>query len=222
VGNDALKYDLKRRIHGFTQGDSLVATYFHKLRNLWQELDHYQNLQPMCAIDATQIKKMIEEERIYEFLCGLNSEYDPVRVHIFGKEPLPSLQEVFSYIQNEESRRSTMFHSSSQSQSALVRAAQCTPSNSSKFRDRDKTADATSDDKDKLFCDHCNRSRHTRGTCWKLHGRPARGRGGHIGGGFRPRAHHTSTVETTTPTLETSCSTIDTGGLSKDEVEALH
>jgi len=44
VGNAALKYDLKRRIHGLTQGDSLVASYFHKLRSLWQELDHYQNL----------------------------------------------------------------------------------------------------------------------------------------------------------------------------------
>jgi len=41
VGNAALKYDLKRQIHGLTQGDSLVATYFHKLRNLWQELDHH-------------------------------------------------------------------------------------------------------------------------------------------------------------------------------------
>jgi hypothetical protein len=70
---------LKRQIHGLTQGDSLVAPYFHKLRSLWQELDHYQNLQPMCAVDATQIKE-IEEERIYEFLGGLNSEYDSVRV----------------------------------------------------------------------------------------------------------------------------------------------
>jgi uncharacterized membrane protein len=90
VGNAALKYDLKRRIHSLTQGDWLVATYFYKLRSLWQELDHYQNLQPMCDTDAVQIT-MTEEERIYEFLGGLNSEYDPVRVQIFGKEPLPSL-----------------------------------------------------------------------------------------------------------------------------------
>jgi len=175
----------------------------------------------MCAVDAAQIKKMIEEERIYEFLDGLNSEYDPVRIQIFGKEPLPSLQEVFSYIQNEDSCCSTILHSSSQSQSDLVGATQRTPSNSSRFRDRDRTADATSDDKDKLFCDHCNRSRHTRETCWKLQGHPTRGRGGRTGGGFRPRAHHTSTVETTTPTLDTSSSTTDIGGLSKDEVESL-
>jgi hypothetical protein len=40
----------------------------------------------MCVIDAAQIKKMIEEH-IYEFLGGLNSEYDPVQVQIFWKEP---------------------------------------------------------------------------------------------------------------------------------------
>jgi hypothetical protein len=44
----------------------------------------------MCAADAVQIT-IIEEESIYEFLGGLNFEYDPVRVQIFGKEPLPSL-----------------------------------------------------------------------------------------------------------------------------------
>jgi hypothetical protein len=124
VGNAALKYDLKRWMHGLTQGDILVATYFHKLRSFWQELDHCQNLQPMCAVDAIQIKKMIEEECIFEFLGGLNSKYDPMCVQIFGNEPLPSLQEVFSYIQNKESRRSTMLHSSSQTQSALVGASQ--------------------------------------------------------------------------------------------------
>jgi hypothetical protein len=86
----------------------------------------------MCAVDAAQIKKTIEE-RIYEFLGGLNSEYDPVRVQIFGKETLPSLQEVFCYIQNEQSRRSTMLHSNSQSQSTLVGASQRTSSNSSRF-----------------------------------------------------------------------------------------
>jgi hypothetical protein len=172
VGNVALKYDLKRQIHSLTQGDWLVATYFHKLRSLWQELDHYQNLQPMCAANAVQIKKMIEEERIYEFLGGLNSEYDPMRVQIFGKEPLPSLQVVISYIQNEESRRSTMLHPSSQNQSTLVGTSQRTPSNNSRIRDRTRTTNATLDDRDKLFCDHCNRSRHTRETCWRLQSRP--------------------------------------------------
>jgi hypothetical protein len=208
VGNATLKYDLQCRIHGLTQGDWLVATYFHKLRSLWQELDHEQNLQSVCTADAIKIK-MIEEERIYEFLSGLNSEYDPVRVQIFGKEPLPSLQELFSYIQNEEGLRSTMLHPSSQTQSALVGTSQRTLRDNFKVRDSGKIANA------------CNRSQHTWKTCWRLLGRPTRDRGGRTSGGTMPRAHHTSTIEMTIPTLDTHPSTTDMEGLRKDEIEAL-
>jgi hypothetical protein len=87
-----------------------------------------------------------------------------------------------------------------------------------RVRDSVKIANTTSDDKDKLFCDHCNRSRHTRETCWRLQGcPPIRGRGGHTGGRTRPRANHTSTVEMVVPTPDTHPFAIDMGGLSKDE-----
>jgi hypothetical protein len=183
---------------------SLVATYFHKIHSLWQKLDHYQNLQPVSAADAVKIKKMIGEERAYEFLGKLNSEYDPVRVQIFGKEPLPSLQEVFSYIQNE-SRRSTMLHPNSQIQFALVGASQ--HASIGDFR--------IQDDKHKLFCDHCNRSQHTWGHP------PTRSHGGRTGGQIRPLANHTSIVEMVIPTPETYPSATDIVDLSKDKVEAL-
>jgi hypothetical protein len=139
-----------------------------------------------------------------------------VRVQIFGKEPLPSLQEVFSYVQNEESRRSTMLHPSSQTQSALVSAFPRTLKGDFRGREGGRVANATLDDNDKLFCDQCNRSRHTRETCWRLHGRPTRGRGGHTSGGTGPRANYTSAVETDVPTPDTHYSSFDTGGLSKE------
>ena len=91
-----------------------------------------------------------------------------------------------------------------------------------KSRDGGRFADATLDDKYKLFCDHYNRSQHTRETCWRLNGRPLnQGRGGRTGGGTRPRANHTSTIETDVPTLSPSPSSTDMGGLSKEKVEAL-
>ncbi|XP_043811381.1 uncharacterized protein LOC122723365 [Manihot esculenta] len=36
-------------------------------------------------------------------------------------------------------------------------------------------------EKDHLHCDYCGKLRHTKETCWKLHGRPTRGRGGKRG-----------------------------------------
>jgi hypothetical protein len=137
----------------------------------------------------------------------------------FGKGSLLSLREVFSYVQNEESHHNTMLHSSSQAQFALVSASQRNSKDDFKSRDGGKVTNATSDDKDKLFCDHCNRSRHTRKTCWRLHGHPTRGCEGHSGGGTRPRANHTSMVETIVSTPDASSLLLDTGVFSKEEVD---
>ncbi|XP_070054777.1 uncharacterized protein [Nicotiana tomentosiformis] len=41
---------------------------------------------------------------------------------------------------------------------------------------------AFTSNKDHLHCDYCGKSRHTKETCWKLHGRPTRGRAAkHVG-----------------------------------------
>jgi len=98
-------YELKCRIHGTTRGEWSIAAYVHRLRALWQELDHYHNFQIACAIDAMKIQKMVEEGRIYEFLAGLNVEYDKIRVKI------------------EESCGGAMLHSSSQDWSTLATAS---------------------------------------------------------------------------------------------------
>ena len=46
---------------------------------------------------------MIEEGRIFVFLASLNPELDQVRVQVLGKEPFPSLIEVFTYVCAKES-----------------------------------------------------------------------------------------------------------------------
>ncbi|RDX93347.1 hypothetical protein CR513_24406, partial [Mucuna pruriens] len=60
---------------------------------IWIELDQYQGLK-MCKVDSIAYIRFVERERIFKFLHGLNSEYDPIRVQILGKEKLPSLSEV--------------------------------------------------------------------------------------------------------------------------------
>ncbi|KAH7844678.1 hypothetical protein Vadar_030535 [Vaccinium darrowii] len=92
-GNMAQIYDLKCRIHNSKQRESSVAAYFHSLRSMWQELDFYQAIDMDSPADALKLKKLIEQERIIEFLAGLNGEYDPIIVQILGKEHLPSLHE---------------------------------------------------------------------------------------------------------------------------------
>lgn len=68
------------------QGNRSITKYSNLLQILWQEIDHYQCIQMKCSEDATLLKRFVEKDIIYDFLAGLNIEFDAVRVQILGKE----------------------------------------------------------------------------------------------------------------------------------------
>lgn len=71
---------------------NVQATYRLNGKNLSQELDHYRVFEMKCPEDATILKNFIEKDRVYDFLTGLNLEFDQVRVQILGREEMPSLE----------------------------------------------------------------------------------------------------------------------------------
>ncbi|KAJ9689256.1 hypothetical protein PVL29_014767 [Vitis rotundifolia] len=111
---------------------------------------------------------MVESSWIFKFLVGLNIEFDEVHGRIIGRQPLPSLGEVFSEVNREESRRNVMLEKKlfgPVENSALLGTIATASRNPNNQRHPD--------DKPRVWCDHCNKPRHTRETCWKLHGKPA-------------------------------------------------
>ncbi|KAK6934023.1 Retrotransposon Copia-like, N-terminal [Dillenia turbinata] len=78
-------------------------------------------------------------------------------------------------------------------------------------REQTKTGDSSTSDKDQLKCDYCGKPGHTKGRCWKLHGRPNKSRGGKYTRSPRPQANMSETVETPTS------SEITNGGFSNEE-----
>ena len=90
-----------------------IAQYFSELSSLWQELDYYHIFQASCIVDATKFQKLIEKERVYDFLAGLNDIFDQIRVQVLGRDPFPSLWQAYSHVQQEESRRNVMLPTAS-------------------------------------------------------------------------------------------------------------
>ncbi|XP_073226363.1 uncharacterized protein [Cicer arietinum] len=60
------------------------------------------------SANAALLKEYIEQDRVYDFLVGLNSDFDQVRAQILGKEKIPGISEVVAIVRNEESRRGLM------------------------------------------------------------------------------------------------------------------
>ena len=95
-------HKIKTKI-GATKQDTFVVTKYNNImKSLWLELDYYQNIKMKCSEDAAMMLKFVQSDRIFEFLVGLNVEYDQVKVQVLGKEDLPHLNEVLSIIRAEE------------------------------------------------------------------------------------------------------------------------
>ncbi|GAV77654.1 UBN2_3 domain-containing protein [Cephalotus follicularis] len=102
--NYAQAYELSKQVRELKQGELPLATYYSTLTHLWQQFDSYRTHKPSIATELLTYQKDIEKERVYAFLGGLNSEYDPIRVQVLGKEPFPTLLEAYNLVQHETRR----------------------------------------------------------------------------------------------------------------------
>ena len=101
---------------------------------------------------------MVNKERIYDFLAGLNNDLDEVWGRLLGLKPLPPIEEVFSEVRREESRKRVMLGESKPSisidNSALAARGPKTTNR----------GDTRNPQRRNLWCDHCQRMNHTRKT----------------------------------------------------------
>ncbi|XP_073026769.1 uncharacterized protein [Primulina eburnea] len=75
-------YEIKIKVFSTKRGRKSITEYATQLQNLWQELDHYRVVAMKFHEDSTTLKNFIDKDRVYEFLAGLNPEFDQVRVQM--------------------------------------------------------------------------------------------------------------------------------------------
>ncbi|RVW88529.1 hypothetical protein CK203_032984 [Vitis vinifera] len=125
------------------------------------------------AEDGLRHNKTMEDNWIFKFLAGLNVEFDEVRGRIIGRQPLPSIGEVFSEVRREESRRNVMLGK----KGPRVAIEGSTLVTTGGGYNRAAAFQCKSDERPRVWCDFCNKPRHTRENYWKIHGKPANWKG---------------------------------------------
>lgn len=172
VKDAALVFEIKTKIHSTKQDTMSVTEYYNIMNGLWLELDYYQNLKMKCGDAAAMMMKFVEGERLYEFLTGLNMEFDQGRVQVLRKEEVPSSSEVFSIFRAEQGRWTVMLDSPPVDASVLV-ATRKPSSNIFGVPKQNQESREPLENKGDRWCDFCKRRGHTRGTRWKLNGKPS-------------------------------------------------
>ncbi|XP_076918297.1 uncharacterized protein LOC143578693 [Bidens hawaiensis] len=159
--NGAKLYQLQKNISEIVQGNCDIATYFTKLKTNWDELSAL-NLIPSCTCGtAYLIIKRDEDQRLVQFLMGLNPCYESVRGNILMMQPLPSINQAYALLIQDEKQReihsSVMFPSNSASMNVNSQAQ------SNQYDRYDKKSD---------ICSNCKRTGHHASKCYRLIGFP--------------------------------------------------
>ncbi|KAL5864049.1 hypothetical protein ACOSQ3_001563 [Xanthoceras sorbifolium] len=89
-------FEIQRDIAYLRQEQLSISTYYTKLKSLWDELASYN--------DATHGAQQ-DQQKLMQFLMGLNDSYSIIRGQILLMNPLPSVRQVCSSISQEEKQR---------------------------------------------------------------------------------------------------------------------
>lgn len=170
-------YQLKRELDNLKQENQSIMIYYGKLKRFWDELQNLRSL-PTCTCgvllkcSCSFLKRLSEfesEEKLMQFLLGLNSGFDNAISNILAMDPLPSISRAFYLAQQMEKQKEVSSMNSSPgnhevSAFAVQQKQQSYARNSFK-KDWRK-------DKSERMCDFCKKQGHTKDVCFKLKGFP--------------------------------------------------
>lgn len=148
-------YQLQKSLCEISQGSSSIAAYFTKIKGIWDELSSLSTISPCSCGTYAEIVKKDEEQRLIQFLMGLNPSYDNVRGNILMMQPLPAISKAYSLLTHDEKQRE--IHPTVQSFPDVTSMnVQAKPQENFK----------------KSVCTHCKKSGHTINKCYRLIGFP--------------------------------------------------
>ncbi|XP_022041112.1 uncharacterized protein LOC110943686 [Helianthus annuus] len=103
--NGAKLYQLQKSICEISQGSNDIATYFTKIKAIWDELNALNSL-PDCSCGVSHVfAKRDEDQRLVQFLMGLNASYDSVQSNILMMKPIPSISTAYAILIQDEKQR---------------------------------------------------------------------------------------------------------------------
>ncbi|KAM2670201.1 hypothetical protein EV1_006165 [Malus domestica] len=149
--NAARIFQLKKDISNIQQEGKSFVQHLGSLRSMWNELDVYRP----HTTDSSVLLKRTEEDKKFQLLSSLSSEYEDLRSHILMNLELPSFTSVCATIQREEVRRKVMNNGIKTN----MTEARAYLTNEKRYKGKNPH----------LKCLYCDNIGHVRDKCWILH-----------------------------------------------------
>nr|KAJ0222898.1 hypothetical protein LSAT_V11C200060820 [Lactuca sativa] len=103
-------YELRRAVTSIQKNNLTVSSYYTKLRSVWDEIQSISQI-PACSCTGCtcrinkEIAKLRDKERLYDYLVGLDEEFNAVKTQILSSSPLPTLTAGYHLVSQDEQQR---------------------------------------------------------------------------------------------------------------------
>ncbi|XP_074343125.1 uncharacterized protein LOC141680950 [Apium graveolens] len=166
VSSGAQLFGLHKELAEISQGSNNITDYFTKMKMSWDDIDALC-LIPVCSCGASQkLSKFQQDQRVIQFLMGLNDSFNIIRGSILMRSPLPSIGQVYSLLLQEKTQREIHTTRHLLPESASLNASRPYIAGNS----NQGSTNRSQFDSKKLFCNYCKKSGHLIDKCFKLHG----------------------------------------------------
>lgn len=108
-------FEIEQKLSSIQQGSLDVSSYFTELVTLWEEYKNYVEI-PVCTCGHCECnaallwETMQQRSHVIKFLKGLNDVYDSTRRHILMLKPIPTIEETFNMVTQDERQKNIKPH----------------------------------------------------------------------------------------------------------------
>ncbi|CAA0834711.1 Unknown protein [Striga hermonthica] len=98
-------YHLQNEAARRVQENQTLEAYWNDLQGLWLAIDR-RRPNPMTGDNnITTYNKITQQNKLFNFLGGLNGDHDSIRREILREDPLPSVEAAYGKVRKEAAQR---------------------------------------------------------------------------------------------------------------------
>ena len=92
-GNDTSQvYDLRRSVTHLRQAGGSLEKYYNDLQGSWCEIDFHRSNPMECPTNIKNYNHLLQEDRVYTFLDGLDDQLDKIRGDVLQMHPFLTIE----------------------------------------------------------------------------------------------------------------------------------